>query len=426
MEILNLNWASFQSSVAFSLCSDLHPCINHLRPLPLAPSTLPRRPVSSASLGSSLSSVASNLARRLHGKYGPIVRIAPNELSFTSPQAWKDIYSHQQGRPEMMKNLKLYSQQPGSTHILIANREDHARFRRTLSHAFSEASMREQEGILQMYAGKLIERLNTLVSSSSGSISKDRAGDINGSAEEVSENPTPLNIASWYNYTTFDLIGHVAFGEPFNCLETSNYHPRIRMIFANLKTGSYMQALSYLPFGIGTETTATVLSGMTYFLLKDKLVMDKVVREVRCTCEREEGITLSGVWKLSYMLACLDESMRIYPAAPVELQRIVPKEGAWTDGNWVPGGSHVLTSTRTIVSVPRLAANLSPLNFHLPNSFIPERFLGDERFVNDKRHAMNPFSLGPRSCIGKKNAPHPRSCPMEFDVQFADGEEDKD
>ena len=151
-----------------------------------------------------------------------------------------------------MKNLELYSQQPGSTRILIANREDHARFRRTLSHAFSEASMQEQEGILQMYAGKLIERLNTLVSSSSGSISKDRAGDINGSAEEVSENPTPLNIASWYNYTTFDLIGHLAFGEPFNCLETSNYHPRIRMIFANLKTGSYMQALSYLPFGIGT------------------------------------------------------------------------------------------------------------------------------------------------------------------------------
>mgnify|MGYP003641858461 CR=1 FL=1 len=91
----------------------------------------------------------------------------------------------------------------------------------------------------------------------------------------------------------------------------------------------------------GSETTATGLSGMTYFLLKDKLVMDKVVREVRCTCEREEGITLSGVWKLSYMLACLDESMRIYPAAPVELQRIVPKEGARTDGNWVPGGVSV-------------------------------------------------------------------------------------
>ena len=88
----------------------------------------------------------------------------------------------------------------------------------------------------------------------------------------------------------------------------------------------------------GSETTATVLSGMTYFLLKDKRVMDKVVKEVRGTFEREEDITLSGVWKLSYMLACLGESMRIYPAAPVALQRIVPKEGALIDGHWVSGG----------------------------------------------------------------------------------------
>ena len=29
----------------------------------------------------------------LHDIYGPVVRIAPNELSFISPKAWNDIYS---------------------------------------------------------------------------------------------------------------------------------------------------------------------------------------------------------------------------------------------------------------------------------------------------------------------------------------------
>jgi cytochrome P450 len=49
-----------------------------------------------------------------------------------------------------------------------------------------------------------------------------------------------------------------------------------------------------------------------------------------------------------------------------------------------------------------LATYHSPLNFRDPDSFIPERFLGDERFVHDNRSALNPFILGPRNCIGKK------------------------
>lgn len=35
---------------------------------------------------------------------GPIVRIMPNELSFTEPQAWKDIYGHRQGHPQFHKD----------------------------------------------------------------------------------------------------------------------------------------------------------------------------------------------------------------------------------------------------------------------------------------------------------------------------------
>lgn len=40
----------------------------------------------------------------------------------------------------------------------------------------------------------------------------------------------------------------------------------------------------------------------------------------------------------------------------------------------------------------------------LPNEFIPERWLdSDSRFQNDKREVLQPFSLGPRNCIGKKS-----------------------
>lgn len=42
----------------------------------------------------------------LHLKYGPILRTMPNELTFTDPQAWKDIYGHRQGHPQFHKDRK--------------------------------------------------------------------------------------------------------------------------------------------------------------------------------------------------------------------------------------------------------------------------------------------------------------------------------
>lgn len=57
---------------------------------------------------------------------------------------------------------------------------------------------------------------------------------------------------------------------------------------------------------------------------------------------------------------------------------------------------------QTVVSVSHLAAYYSPSNFTHPEQFIPERFLGDPRFANDSKTVLQPFSFGPRNCIGRK------------------------
>lgn len=47
----------------------------------------------------------------------------------------------------------------------------------------------------------------------------------------------------------------------------------------------------------------------------------------------------------------------------------------------------------------------SPRNFTDPDEFIPERWLDGEesrRFANDRVQAFQPFSVGPRNCLGKK------------------------
>jgi cytochrome P450 len=65
-------------------------------------------------------------------------------------------------------------------------------------------------------------------------------------------------------------------------------------------------------------------------------------------------------------------------------------------GKFVPGN--------TYVSVAQWACYHSPSNFASPNDFIPERWLDDPRFAGDDRKAYQPFSVGPRNCIGQNLA----------------------
>jgi cytochrome P450 len=61
-------------------------------------------------------------------------------------------------------------------------------------------------------------------------------------------------------------------------------------------------------------------------------------------------------------------------------------------GRFVPG--------RTCVSVSHWSCYHSPDNFRDPDKFAPERWLGDERYKNDRKRALQAFSLGPRNCLG--------------------------
>lgn len=153
-------------------------------------------------------------------------------------------------------------------------------------------------------------------------------------------------------------------------------------------------------------------------------VLDKVVQEVRSAFSSEDEIDLISVNRLDYMLACLKESLRQYPPAPLGFPRVTPKGGVNIAGHYVPEGVslphaivsqflslarsrmlRVLTQNATIktsVSIWQLAASYSPRNFAEPEEFRPERFLGDPEFAGDDLKATQPFSTGPRNCIGMK------------------------
>jgi cytochrome P450 len=57
---------------------------------------------------------------------------------------------------------------------------------------------------------------------------------------------------------------------------------------------------------------------------------------------------------------------------------------------------------QTILGIWQWPLNHNPKFFKHPDSFVPERWLGDPRYDSDKKGAFQPFSVGPRNCIGKK------------------------
>ncbi|KAJ5673432.1 hypothetical protein N7507_002559 [Penicillium longicatenatum] len=112
----------------------------------------------------------------------------------------------------------------------------------------------------------------------------------------------------------------------------------------------------------GSETTASLLY------------------EVRSMFHSEDEIDLVSVNKLSYMLACLDEGMRMYPPIANGLLRVCLKGGSRVLGEYIPEFVYSLCLRLLIWALYRREKH-----FKDPNNIHPERFLGFPEFVDDRR-----------------------------------------
>jgi cytochrome P450 len=103
----------------------------------------------------------------------------------------------------------------------------------------------------------------------------------------------------------------------------------------------------------GSETTATLLSGTTFLLLKNPAALKKLTDEVRSTFANEDEIDFKSASSLKYLIACLKEGFRVYPPVPVGLARVVPHGGDYVMGHFVPGGVSIPYLIHLPLSIPR-------------------------------------------------------------------------
>jgi cytochrome P450 len=166
----------------------------------------------------------------------------------------------------------------------------------------------------------------------------------------------------------------------------------------------------------GSETTATILAGVTYLLARNPEVLKKLTDEVRSSFQHESEITVQGVARLPYLLSVLDEALRMYPPVPVSIPRVMNPQGGMVGGHYLPPkvstfyvdteDEHywlIELARQAIVGISQYTLFRNPNYFAFPDSFTPERWSEeDTRFANDKKHLFQPFSFGPRNCLGRK------------------------
>ncbi|PSN68465.1 cytochrome P450 monooxygenase-like protein [Corynespora cassiicola Philippines] len=374
-----------------------------------------------------------NIMEEQHQRYGDVVRVGPNQLVFFTAESFKDIHSHAvKGHKPFVKSnfYEIAGEIPG----IVTARDplDHRMQRKSLATAFSARSLKAQEAIVQQYVNHFIKQI----------------GKLGGPSTQG------LCMSEAFNWLTFDVISDLTFGEPLHAVAEGKTQPWIAAILSSayfssliglknqlpqlnillpfilpkdisknaelhwslvrektqkrvdygtnlnrsdffdhiIKTGEYtrgkMEAQSNVLLSAGSETTATFFTAATYFLLKHPKCLGQLQEEIRSAFTNMEEITSESTARLPYLSAVVEETLRLYPPAAFMLPRISP--GAFVDGHFVPKGTTVIADMWSISRDPRYWTD--------GKSFRPERWIGPS--FQDNKAAFNPFSNGPRACIG--------------------------
>jgi len=320
--------------------------------------------------------------KRIHDQYGDIVRISPWELSYRNADAWKDIYANRNGHILLPKEPFFYSPVNGHPNIVFSDHATHARIRRTVANAFSEKALRQQEDLIKVHIDLLVERLDEMADGKTpldivmwyNYCTFDLIGDLSlgqtfGCLRNSELHPwVRMQFLINQSFSFFLTASLIPFGFKIfdfiigtGVLKARQEHVALTEQAVKLRLGTKTERPDFLHFmqrdigsvgdrlsvdelvsnagaliSAGSETTATLLSGATYHLLRNPEVMSKLCQEIRGAFKSDMEINTAAVSGLKYLQAVVDEALRCYPPVPTGLPRIVPKGGEVLVGRYVP------------------------------------------------------------------------------------------
>ncbi|KAH7419068.1 cytochrome P450 [Cadophora sp. MPI-SDFR-AT-0126] len=360
----------------------------------------------------------------LHEQYGPVVRLGPNEVSFTSLEALKEIYTSGGSGYDKTEFYTLFMQFGVRTMFSTLVKGDHSQKKRYIAGQYANTNiMRPQVmGGIQERAEAFIKKCTEAQGHSIdayiylhcfaldcashhlfhpyGTHSLDDEKDFGMMEEQSYHNSLKQNYAKYRWPTLSNMVDKftkprpspIANGHVLRCNEKTDLGEQTLLYKLQHRKDNFRkvemaaECMDHLAAGI--DTTGDGLTFLMYqiSLPESSAVQDRLIEEVQTGQDKKLD-------ELSYLDAVIKEGLRCFPPIPMSQPRYVPAEGRTIDGYFIPAG--------TIVSCQ--AHSVHRLNEHVyenGNDFIPERWLDVEK-VPEMNRLFFAFGLGGRGCTGR-------------------------
>ncbi|KAK0616497.1 cytochrome P450 [Immersiella caudata] len=149
----------------------------------------------------------------------------------------------------------------------------------------------------------------------------------------------------------------------------------------------------------GTETISTIIRGTMLYLLTSPLVYRKLKDEIAAAIKSgriSSPVTNDEAKQLPYLQAVLNEGMRMVPATTIGFSKRVPKGGDTICGKFVPGGTDVMVNFCEMVRNRKVFGEDA-------DAFRPERFLECDDVMRSRMLKVVDLSFGHGRwmCVGK-------------------------
>ncbi|KAE8332165.1 cytochrome P450 [Aspergillus sergii] len=293
----------------------------------------------------------------------------------------------------------------------------------------------------------------------------------------------PMDMAKWFNYYSFDVMGDLSFGKSFNMLVGGQDTYFSTQLHADMKSIGLFSHLTWLfPFfkripilnsdylkfwdwvggrveerikndpdrpdvfswildafqnGPKTKQDHLDLHGDAYLIIVAgsdttaatltnlffHLATDHTWQaKLQEELDALPELTQERLTSVKLLDALINETLRLHPAVPSGTQRLTPPEGLQIGDKYIPGDVMVCIPTHTLFRDERA--------FVRPNEFLPERWMTQPELIKDAS-VFIPFNAGPYSCVGKQLAlMELRRVTAEiltrYDVEFAQGQTTED
>ncbi|KAJ5605341.1 cytochrome P450 [Penicillium lagena] len=374
----------------------------------------------------------------LHRKYGPMLRISPNEVSTNDPEASSIIYG-QTSKFEKSKYFYRAFEDQAPNIFTIRDRQQHAKDKSLISHAFSRANIIQHEGSIYDKGHYLMDRFTqsakdgqiiplfpafrcmTLDTISEFAFGKPagalQLGDYKSAVFEAIDKATNsvpffqhfpilrelLRWASYYNLSAvpngFLELAQIS-DSGFQQMHTTETWTMFKNMMSAAEkksrelTKEHLISEAIVMFVAGTDTTAAALAITLHHLLQQPDIYRRLQDEVRTVMPTlDSRPTVPELDALPFLNACVKEGLRISCPSRTRLPRTVPTNGWSFGGYYLPAG--------TEVSATPLYALYDEVMFPAPTTYTPTRWLVDEDQKREMSAYFHPFSRGTRQCVGQ-------------------------